>query len=124
MADQVEVLITPDALQQLIRAAYVAGAGAVHANFQPDPDPDFTEASYDYVAGLDFTESTRPGVSQAASELELLEEVCARYADDEDAYLGDEGEPFGSITTECGMKARSARRRFRAREAARAHVDA
>lgn len=50
--------------------------------------------------------------------VELLEEVCARYADDEDAFLDETGEPFGSITTECGMMARSARTRFRARQAA------
>lgn len=52
------------------------------------------------------------------AELLLLEEVCARYADDEDAYLDGVGEPFGSITTECGMKARQARARWRRREGA------
>lgn len=54
------------------------------------------------------------------SELHLLEEVCARYADDEDAYLDGDGEPFGSITTECGLKARQARARWRSREGAQA----
>ena len=49
-------------------------------------------------------------------ELHLLEEVCAFYANDEDAVLDDTGEPYGSIPTEVGMAARSARRRFQERE--------
>jgi|GEM_PF-2319173 len=61
---------------------------------------------------------THPALDALRVELELLEEVCARYADAEDAFLSDEGEPFGNITTECGMKARDARRRFRDRLAA------
>ena len=51
------------------------------------------------------------------AEIHLLDEVCARYADDEDAFLECGGEPFGGITTECGMKARSARSRFLTRQA-------
>jgi hypothetical protein len=58
-----EVLITPSALQDLLCAAYEAGCTAVHDNHQADPDPSFTEASWDYVASLDFTETTRPAVS-------------------------------------------------------------
>ncbi|UTC28103.1 hypothetical protein GURKE_00710 [Brevundimonas phage vB_BpoS-Gurke] len=57
-------------------------------------------------------------IATLRAELHLLEEVCACYADDEDAYLDGHGEPFGSITTECGMKARQARARWRAREEA------
>lgn len=59
-----EVLITPDALQSMLHAAYVAGCEAVQANYQPDPDPEFSEAAYDYVAGLDFTTTTRPARSE------------------------------------------------------------
>jgi hypothetical protein len=55
-----EVVIEPDALVERIRQAYVAGCEAVHENYQPDAEPDFTEASYDYAASLDFTEDTRP----------------------------------------------------------------
>lgn len=61
---------------------------------------------------------SHPAPDALRVDLELLEEVCARYADDEDAFLSDNGEPFGSITTECGMKARDARKRFRDRQAA------
>ncbi|MGQ3018763.1 hypothetical protein [Phenylobacterium sp.] len=50
-------------------------------------------------------------------EVHLLEEVCAFYANDEDQFL-DDGEPYGTIPTEVGLKARSARSRFMAREAA------
>ncbi len=60
-----EVLITPDALQSMLHAAYVAGCEAVQANYQPDPDPEFSEAAYDYVASLDFTTTTRPARSEA-----------------------------------------------------------
>lgn len=58
-----------------------------------------------------------PASDELLSELHLLEEVCARYTDDEDAYLRDEGEPFGTISTECGLKARAARKRYLEREA-------
>jgi len=51
------------------------------------------------------------------AEVRLLEEVCTFYANDEDQFLGD-GEPYGTIPTEVGLKARSARSRFVAREAA------
>jgi hypothetical protein len=51
------------------------------------------------------------------AELHLLEEVCAFYANDEDEYLKGEGEPYGGIPTEVGLKARSARHRFVEREA-------
>jgi hypothetical protein len=50
-------------------------------------------------------------------ELHLLEEVCAWYANDEDRYLNEDGEPYGSFPTEVGLKARSARERFNRREA-------
>lgn len=52
------------------------------------------------------------------AELALLDEVCARYADDEDRTIRGHSEPFGTISTECGLKARAARKRFRDREAA------
>jgi hypothetical protein len=52
----------------------------------------------------------------AMGELHLLEEVCAFYANDEDAFNCKDGEPFGSIPTEVGMKARQARERFIERE--------
>ena len=56
--------------------------------------------------------------SEAMAEVHLLEEVCARYADDEDRHLAGNGEAYGSIPAEAGMKARAARKRFKAREAA------
>jgi hypothetical protein len=59
-----------------------------------------------------------PTREQLIAELELLEEVCAVYADDEDRFLRDQGEPY-CIPTEYGMKARAARHRFRERMAAR-----
>jgi hypothetical protein len=55
-----EVLIEPGALQDLIRDAFVAGCEAVQANYHPYNEPEFGEAAYDYVASLDFTETTRP----------------------------------------------------------------
>ncbi|ACY33420.1 hypothetical protein [Comamonas thiooxydans] len=56
------------------------------------------------------------GTSNAVAEVHLLEEVCARYADDEDRYLAGNGEAYGSIPTEAGMKARAARKRFNSRK--------
>lgn len=53
----------------------------------------------------------------ALAEQHLLEEVCAFYADDEDTFNREGGEPFGSIPVEVGMKARQARERFIEREA-------
>lgn len=58
-------------------------------------------------------------IATLEAELALVDEALARYADDEDNYLSDTGEPFGSITTECGLKARQARKRFLAREVLR-----
>lgn len=52
----------------------------------------------------------------AVVELHLLEEVCAFYANDEDAFNREDAEPFGSIPVEVGMKARQARERFIERE--------
>lgn len=58
------VLITPDDLQEHVRQAYLAGCRDAQENFRPlreGEDPEFGEASYDYVASLDFTATTRPG---------------------------------------------------------------
>lgn len=63
----VEVLIAPDNLQELIRNAYLAGCEDVQANYRPESDPEFGEASYDYVASLDFTTTTRPSRNTNAS---------------------------------------------------------
>lgn len=54
------------------------------------------------------------------AEMHLLEEVCAFYANDEDRFIKADGnaEPYGMIPTDVGMKARSARGRFMAREQA------
>ncbi|WP_395601189.1 hypothetical protein AB4P95_30220 (plasmid) [Pseudomonas sp. A1437] len=52
----------------------------------------------------------------ALAELHVLEEVCAFYANDEDSFNRKGGEPYGSIPTEVGMKARQARERFIERE--------
>jgi hypothetical protein len=56
-------------------------------------------------------------IEDMVGELYLLEEVCAWYASDEDRYLNEDGEPYGSFPTEVGLKARSARKRFEQREA-------
>lgn len=57
-------------------------------------------------------------VDALRAELVLLDEVCAIYALDETRYLRDEGEPFGSVPTDAGLKAREAGRRYAKREAA------
>jgi hypothetical protein len=57
-----------------------------------------------------------PTADDLLAELHLLEEVCAIYANDEDRYLRDDGEPY-CIPPEVGMKARSARARYNARAA-------
>lgn len=65
------VLITPDDLQEHVRQAYLAGCGAVQESYRPlreGEDPEFGEASYDYVASLDFTQTTRPGATQRELE--------------------------------------------------------
>jgi len=50
-------------------------------------------------------------MDELIAELHILEEVCAIYADDEDRFLAGDGEPYGSIPTEAGIKARAARKR-------------
>ena len=55
-----EVIVTPADLQDLLVAAYERGAHDTHEHYQPDPDPCFKEAAWDYVASLDFTATTRP----------------------------------------------------------------
>lgn len=42
-------------------AAYIAGAAAVHENYQEDRDPEFGEAAYDYVASLALTSQASEG---------------------------------------------------------------
>lgn len=69
------------------------------------------------------------GLADIAAEWELMQEVLAFYANDEDRYMkaavayeegrdppDDAGEPFGSIPTEVGMKARQHRAAFQRRE--------
>ncbi len=95
----------PDALLERVRQAFLAGCEAVQANYQPDPDPDFTEASYDYAASLDFTEDTRP--SQHAptptpeGEREALRdaaEALRPFAADHKRWLADEEYVGGLLT--------------------------
>lgn len=56
-----EVLVETEELIEVARQAYLAGCCAVltwtHSGM---PQDDLDEASYDYVASLDFTENTRP----------------------------------------------------------------
>ena len=96
-----------------------------------DPGAFSTQAEFHYMveearkvafhrADVVLTAITEAGctiVSEAyKAEMELLEEVCAIYTRDEDRHLKEGGEPYGSIPTECGMKARSAAQRFYDRE--------
>lgn len=55
-------------------------------------------------------------------QLELLDDTLALYATDEDRFLRSQGEPYGSIPTEAGMVARSARYRVQLREAREVHA--
>lgn len=41
-----------DGVRDLIRHAYLQGCTDVHNNYQPDPDPEFDEASYDYTSSV------------------------------------------------------------------------
>ena len=63
------------------------------------------------------------GLIDIAAEWELMQEALTQYANDEDRYLneaecdGNSGEPFGSISTEVGIKARQHRGAFQRRVA-------
>ena len=104
--------MTPDITrEQLIEAM----AKAIGSAFQ-------SKAGWDEgcaKSALSAIEAIGLEINQAGTqaELELLEEVCAIYVSDEDRYLKDGGEAYGLIPTECGMKARTAARRFHEREA-------
>lgn len=56
------------------------------------------------------------GLPDIAREVELMQEVLAFYANDEERYLRENGEPYGSIPSEVGMKARQHRAAFQRRE--------
>jgi hypothetical protein len=60
------------------------------------------------------------GWTNIAAEWALMQEVLAFYANDEDRTLREEGEPYGTIPTEVGIKARQHRASFQRREAAEA----
>ena len=45
---------------------------------------------------------------EAADEIETLRELLSAYVADETRFNRGEGEPYGSITTETGMRARAA----------------
>ena len=47
-------------------------------------------------------------LDEIAVEIERLRSLLAAYVADETRYNRGEGEPFGSITTETGMRARAA----------------
>jgi cell division septum initiation protein DivIVA len=53
--------------QEQVVAAYIAGAQAVHENWQEDRCPDFTEAAHDHWATLDAATSTN--LTQVSSGL-------------------------------------------------------
>lgn len=48
----VELTVVDDELRDLLAAAYGQGAHDVHTNYQPELDPDFTEAACDYAASV------------------------------------------------------------------------
>lgn len=48
------VTLPRDELQRQIASAFEAGCHAVHANYQEDRDPSFSEAASDYARGLDL----------------------------------------------------------------------
>jgi hypothetical protein len=50
---QRELAAARELRQEQVVAAYIAGAQAVHDNWQPDRAPDFTEAAGDYWATID-----------------------------------------------------------------------
>lgn len=64
-----------EALNDAVVAAYIAGATAVHENYQPDPDPEFTEAAHDYASFAVFARD----MDAAADALEQ-EGSCPRDA--------------------------------------------
>ena len=73
-----EVAITPDGLMDLLQGAYEAGCAATHKAIQSEPtlalmpveSAEFGEAAWDYVASLDFTESTRSLRTDRIADLE------------------------------------------------------
>lgn len=44
--------ITREELVEMLTEAFREGCQAVHDNYQPDPDPDFSEAASDYAASI------------------------------------------------------------------------
>jgi len=44
--------VTREALVEMLTEAFREGCQAVHDNYQPDPDPDFSEAASDYAASI------------------------------------------------------------------------
>ncbi|CAH2606263.1 conserved protein of unknown function (plasmid) [Rhodovastum atsumiense] len=58
----------------------------------------------------------RIGWPHVAAEWERMQKVLALYASDESRYLCGQGEPYGSITTEAGIKARQHRAALLRRE--------
>jgi hypothetical protein len=113
--------LRPEQLQDLLQSQ-LASLPVVAAGPMLAVNPENLGEVADAIIGAYI--STLPDTPEKlVAELGLLEEVCAFYANDEDRYLADEGEPFGSIPTEVGLKARAARHRFDRREAAQREDD-
>ena len=58
----------------------------------------------------------RHGMDDIAEMWCSMQEALAAYADDEDDFLDDTGEPYGGIPTEVGLLARMMRAVVRRRE--------
>ena len=61
--------------------------------------------------GLPREDGWAPLSERAAGEIERLHQLLAAYVADEDRWNAGKGEPYGSISTETGMRARAAVKR-------------
>lgn len=104
--------LSTEQLQQIIEQQLTPAARALGLSVDREK---FAEVVDAVIAGYVATFPRPPETLLA--EVHLLEEVCSWYANDEDRYLNEDGEPYGSFPTEVGLKARSARKRFQQREA-------
>lgn len=44
--------VAAETMKMIVAEAFAAGCMAVHENYQPDRDPDFTEAANDYAQSV------------------------------------------------------------------------
>jgi hypothetical protein len=80
-----------DELHSLLTAAYEAGCQDAHFNYQPEPEPEFGEAAWDYASSICSKRrwAKAPSPADSGQEVERLREALEPFATAYDVNASD-----------------------------------